>query len=78
MYLGFALRTFGLAIPVDSAWMLLAVPIGLVFVDLIVIMREERYLKRSSERNISTINAVSGAGSSVHSADRILLTAIKY
>ena len=46
MYLGFALCTFGLAILVDSAWMLLAVPIGLVFVDLIVIMREERYLKR--------------------------------
>ena len=46
MYLGFALCTFRLAILVDSAWMLLAVPIGLVFVDLIVIMREERYLKR--------------------------------
>ena len=49
MYRGFALSTFGLAILVDSAWMLLAVPIGLVFVDLIVIMREERYLKRKFE-----------------------------
>jgi protein-S-isoprenylcysteine O-methyltransferase Ste14 len=45
MYLGFALCTFGLAILMDSAWILLAVPIGLVFVDLIVIMREERYFK---------------------------------
>jgi len=46
MYLGFALCTFGLAILVDSAWMLLAVPIGLVLVDRIVITREERYLER--------------------------------
>jgi len=46
MYLGFALCTFGLAILVDSAWMLLAVPIGLVLVDRTVITREERYLER--------------------------------
>ena len=46
MYLGFALCTFGLAILVDSAWMLLTVPIGLVLVDRIVITREERYLER--------------------------------
>jgi protein-S-isoprenylcysteine O-methyltransferase Ste14 len=46
MYLGFALCTFGLAILVDSAWMLPAVPIGLVVVDCIVITREERYLER--------------------------------
>ena len=46
MYLGFALCTFGLAILVDSAWMLLAVLIGLVLVDRIVITREERYLER--------------------------------
>ena len=46
MYLGFALCTFGLAILVDSAWMLLALPIGLVLVDRIVITREERYLGR--------------------------------
>ena len=46
MYLGFALCTFGLAILVDSAWMLLALPIGLVLVDRIVITREERYLER--------------------------------
>jgi len=46
MYLGFALCTFGLAILVDSGWMLLALPIGLVLVDRIVITREERYLER--------------------------------
>jgi protein-S-isoprenylcysteine O-methyltransferase Ste14 len=46
MYLGFALCTFGLAILVDSAWMLLAVPIGLILIDRIVITREERYLER--------------------------------
>ena len=38
--------TLGLAILVNSAWMLLAVPIGLVPVDRIVITREERYLER--------------------------------
>jgi protein-S-isoprenylcysteine O-methyltransferase Ste14 len=46
MYIGFALGTLGLAILVDSAWMLLAVPIGLVLIDRIVIAREERYLER--------------------------------
>src|SRR6266581_4763125 len=46
MYIGSALWTLGLAILVDSAWMLLAVPIGLVLIDRIVIMREERYLER--------------------------------
>jgi protein-S-isoprenylcysteine O-methyltransferase Ste14 len=46
MYVGFALWTLGLAILVDSAWMLLAVPIGLVLIDRIVIAREERYLER--------------------------------
>ena len=46
MYLGFALWTLGLAILVNSAWMLLAMPIGLVLVDRIVITREERYLER--------------------------------
>jgi protein-S-isoprenylcysteine O-methyltransferase Ste14 len=46
MYVGFALCTLGLAILVDSAWMLLAVPIGLVLVDRIVITREEQYLER--------------------------------
>ena len=35
-----------LAILVNSAWMLLAVPIGLVLVDRIIITREERYLER--------------------------------
>ena len=46
MYIGFALWTLGLAILVDSAWMLLAGPIGLVLIDRIVITREERYLER--------------------------------
>ena len=45
MYLGFALCTFGLAILVNSAWVLLAVPIGLILIDRIVIVREERYLE---------------------------------
>ena len=46
MYVGFALTTFGLAILVDSTWMLLAIPIGLVLIDQIVVVREERYLER--------------------------------
>jgi protein-S-isoprenylcysteine O-methyltransferase Ste14 len=46
MYLGFALCTLGLAILVDSAWMLLAVPIGLILIDRLVITREEKYLER--------------------------------
>ena len=46
MYIGFALTTFGLAILVDSTWMLLAIPIGLVSIDRIVVVREERYLER--------------------------------
>jgi protein-S-isoprenylcysteine O-methyltransferase Ste14 len=46
MYIGFALCTLGIAVLVDSAWMLLAVPIGLVLIDRLVITREERYLER--------------------------------
>jgi protein-S-isoprenylcysteine O-methyltransferase Ste14 len=46
MYLGFALGTLGIAVLVDSAWMLLAVPIGLVLIDHLVITCEERYLER--------------------------------
>ena len=46
MYIGFALWTLALAILVDSAWTFLAVPIGLVLIDRIVITREERYLER--------------------------------
>jgi len=46
MYIGFALWTFGLAVLIDSAWMLLAIPIGLVLIDRLVITREERYLER--------------------------------
>jgi protein-S-isoprenylcysteine O-methyltransferase Ste14 len=46
MYIGFALWTLALAMLVDCAWTLLAVPIGLVLIDRIVITREERYLER--------------------------------
>src|SRR5207244_6155600 len=46
MYVGFALTTFGLAILVDSTWLLLAVSIGLVLIDRMVVLREERYLER--------------------------------
>jgi protein-S-isoprenylcysteine O-methyltransferase Ste14 len=46
MYIGFAFCTLGLAFLVDSAWMLLAIPIGLVLIDRLVITREERYLER--------------------------------
>ncbi len=46
MYIGFALWTLGLAILVDSTWMLLALPIGVLLIDRIVITREERYLER--------------------------------
>lgn len=46
MYLGFAVLTGGLAVAADSAWALLAVPVGAVLVDRLVIAREERYLAR--------------------------------
>ena len=46
MYIGFALGTLGFAILVDSAWVLLAVPVGLVLIDRIVVTREELYLER--------------------------------
>lgn len=45
MYIGFALCTLGLAILVDSTWMVLVVPLGLVLVDRMVITREERYIE---------------------------------
>jgi protein-S-isoprenylcysteine O-methyltransferase Ste14 len=46
MYIGFALWTFGIATLSDSMWMLLAVPIGLILTDLLIVRREERYLER--------------------------------
>jgi protein-S-isoprenylcysteine O-methyltransferase Ste14 len=46
MYIGFALVTLGIAVLVDCVWTLLAVPIGLVLIDHLVITREERYLER--------------------------------
>jgi len=46
MYVGFALWTLGVALLVNSLWMLLAVPIGIVLTDRMVILREERYLER--------------------------------
>jgi protein-S-isoprenylcysteine O-methyltransferase Ste14 len=45
MYIGFAFGTLGIAVLVDSAWMLLAVPIALVLIDRLIITREERYLE---------------------------------
>lgn len=46
MYVGFALWTLGIAVLLNSVWMLLVVPVGLVLTDRIVIRREERYLER--------------------------------
>lgn len=46
MYLGFALAALGIANLGDSLWALLALPIGLVLIDRLVIVREERYLER--------------------------------
>ncbi len=46
MYIGLALWTLGIAFLADCAWMLLAVPTGLVVIDRLVITREERYLER--------------------------------
>lgn len=46
MYIGFALWTLGLAILCNSIWTLLAAPVGLVLVDRLVVVREERYLER--------------------------------
>ena len=46
MYIGFALCTLGVAMLVNSAWMLLAVPVGLILIDRTVVTREERYLER--------------------------------
>lgn len=46
MYVGFGLWTFGIALLVNSVWMLLAAPIGLVLTDRFVIAKEERYLER--------------------------------
>jgi len=46
MYVGFSLWTFGIAFLVNSAWMLLAAPIGIFLTDRFVIAKEERYLER--------------------------------
>jgi len=46
MYIGFALWTLAVAILFDSVWALLAVPIGVILIDRLVIVREERYLER--------------------------------
>lgn len=46
MYVGFALLTAGLAVLASSAWALLAVPVGVVLCDRLVVVREERYLAR--------------------------------
>jgi len=46
MYVGFGFWTLGIAFLVNSVWMLLAAPIGLVLTDRFVILKEERYLER--------------------------------
>jgi protein-S-isoprenylcysteine O-methyltransferase Ste14 len=46
MYIGFALWTLGVAILINSLWALMAVPVGLISIDLLVVAREERYLER--------------------------------
>ena len=46
MYLGFGLWTLGTAFLLNSVWMLLAVPIGIVLTDRFVITKEEKYLER--------------------------------
>src|ERR1700722_12317378 len=46
MYVGFVLVTLGVAVLLNSAWMLLAVPIGIFLTRQLIIVREERYLER--------------------------------
>ena len=46
MYVGFAVATAGLAVLASSAWALLAVPLGLVLMQRLVVLRVERYLER--------------------------------
>jgi protein-S-isoprenylcysteine O-methyltransferase Ste14 len=46
MYVGFGLWTLGIAFLVNSVWMLLAVPIGIVLTHRLVIKKEESYLER--------------------------------
>src|SRR4029453_5139574 len=79
MYVGFALWTLGLGILVDSAWSAPAVP------NRPRPHRSHRHRaakndisNASSEMNISTTNAVSGAGSSSHRAQTVRATAVKY
>jgi protein-S-isoprenylcysteine O-methyltransferase Ste14 len=46
MYVGFGLWTLGIAFLVNSVWMLLAAPIGIVLTHVFVIAKEEKYLER--------------------------------
>ncbi|HEY4284480.1 MAG TPA: isoprenylcysteine carboxylmethyltransferase family protein, partial [Chthoniobacterales bacterium] len=46
MYIGFAFATLGIAFLADSVWMLMAVVIGLILTDQLVVRQEERYLER--------------------------------
>ena len=46
MYVGFTLMTLGLGVLFDSGWVLLAAALGLILVDRLVVVREERYLER--------------------------------
>ena len=45
MYVGFTLWTLGLGMLLDSGWVLLAAPLGVLLVDRFVVIREERYLE---------------------------------
>jgi len=51
MYVALAFWTLGIGFLVDCAWMLLAVPIGLVLIDRLAVTREERYLERNEYLN---------------------------
>lgn len=46
MYVGFTLATIGIAFLAGSLWMLIVAPLGIVLIDRLVVVREERYLER--------------------------------
>ena len=65
MYIGFGLWTLGIALLMNSVWMLLAGPIGLILTDRLVIAREEHISSENSVTNISATNVECGAGSNL-------------
>jgi len=46
IYVGFGVWIFGIAFLLNSVWMLIAAPIGLILTDRFVVTHEERYLER--------------------------------